>query len=142
MSGRRGLRPGQVVLAGLGLVLAVAAFLGVTALVTLVATSIWPGQAGATARWFCDADHPDHLVVATSYQTGEGTTTDTTLYCIGPRGDAVDVGWGRSWLVLWAGYSVATAVVVGLVAVWVGRKRAGRRGPPGHDRRPGGNLRP
>ncbi len=133
MSGRPGAQPRRVVLLVVGLLVGLLVFLGVTALLTLISTSIWPGQAGATARWVCDADHPDHLVVATSYQTTEGTATETTLYCIGPRGDAVDVGWGRSWRILWVVHAALTAVVLGLLGVWAFRRRSARSG-----RRPGG----
>ena len=42
---------------------------------------------------------------------GDGISTNFALYCVGDRGQTVDEGWLRPFLLIWAAYLVVVAVV-------------------------------
>jgi hypothetical protein len=100
-------------------------------LTILLALAIWPGEAKLTASMFCDEAHPDAFVVSDtqSYRPGE-TSTNFTLYCLGPSGEAVNAGWMGPFMALWAAHAL---VIVGLIIVALVVRRL-RRGP--HPDRP------
>jgi hypothetical protein len=123
---------------GVGRVFVALLLIGILAFVSLMLTillalAIWPGEAKLTAPLFCDDAHPDAFVVSDtqSYRPGE-TSTNFTLYCVGPSGEAVNAGWMGPFMALWAAHAL---VIIGLLIVLVVVRRLRRRGPR-PDRRP------
>lgn len=115
-----------------GCVIGAAALSGVllfcaTMLTVIVTIGIWPGELKLTAPLFCTDTQPDVFVVAdtSSVRPGE-TTTNFTMYCMGPRGDTTNVGFFRPAAALTAGHAVLVVVVLGLIVVR-GSRRAARR---------------
>lgn len=98
-------------------------------LTILIAVAIWPGEAKLVAPLLCADDQPDAFVVADTYspQPGE-TTTNFTLYCVGPRGDATDQGYAIPMLILTVAH---TAIVLALFLVFGLRsaRRLARQNP-------------
>lgn len=83
----------------------VAALTFVAVMTTIVITiAIWPGEAKLTAGLLCPDAMPDAFVVSDTYNPAPGeTVTNFTMYCMGPRGDVEDVGFGRPfWLLVLA----------------------------------------
>ncbi|QXC60809.1 hypothetical protein KSP35_21200 [Aquihabitans sp. G128] len=103
---------------------ALVVLVGSMALFTLLFTLIWPGEARYVAELRCDDAHPEAVVVQDTQQTSDGTSTDFTVYCVSPDGDAIDQGWAPSFLALWALHTAAAGVLVALGLV---RRRARRR---------------
>nr|WP_246044859.1 hypothetical protein [Rhodococcus oryzae] len=85
---------------------------------TLISSVIWPGQALYLAPLFCEQPTGEAVVVSDTYASGDGTSTDFTLYCVGDRGQTIDAGWLRPFLLLWGCYAAALATVVVVVAVF------------------------
>lgn len=126
-------RPRRLVAKVLAVVIVLAVLLGVTALLTVIATSVWPGEARLTAPVVCDDAHPDGIVVVDSYGTADGSTAyDFSLFCTSADGDAIDHGWASSWLLLWAVHTflVADALVLTLVLVRAKHRRRAQAAPP------------
>lgn len=100
-----------------------------TMLTIIVCIAIWPGEAKLTAPLLCPGDKPDAFVVADTYSSRPGeTSTNFTLYCMGPRGDVVDEGFFRPFVLLTlfhAALLIAAFVVYGAVL----RTRQKRGGP-------------
>lgn len=97
---------------------------------TIVAVGIWPGEAKLTAPLFCDEDHPDAFVVSDTYTSGGETTTNFTMYCVGPRGQARDVGFFGPFGALVVLHGLLLLVVL-VVPPWLGGAfRLGRRRGP------------
>lgn len=92
----------------------------------LITIGIWPGEIKLLAPLFCSDAQPDAFVVADTYspQPGE-TTTNFTLYCMGPRGDATDKGFMLPFLAI----SVVNGVVLMTLGVLLAKivGGAGRR---------------
>ncbi|HUG86340.1 MAG TPA: hypothetical protein VMM13_17370 [Euzebya sp.] len=136
MSGRgsdRTSTPGQALGALIGLLLGLAF---VTSMVTILVTiAIWPGEAVLTAPLLCPDSQPDAFVVAdtVSVQPGE-TSTNFTLYCVGPRGDFTDTGFLRPFLLLMGGHGIVMVILA--AAVW--GLRMGGRGRARHAPSPAG----
>ena len=84
---------------------------------TLTSSVIWPGQALYLAPVFCEQPTAEAVIVSDTYASGDGTSTDFTLYCIGDRGQTIDEGWLRPFLMLWGCYAVAIVVLVVVVAI-------------------------
>ena len=98
-------------------------------LTILLAVAIWPGEAKLTAPLFCPDDQTDYYVVTDTYSSEPGeTSTNFTLYCVGPRGDSTDVGYARPMLALTL-FHTAVIVIVFVVLGLLGRARRRRRGP-------------
>lgn len=118
-------------LGALGIGLAVA--IGLTAFVVLMGSLVFPGALKWAAGSVCDADKPDTLVVRDNYQTEPGeTSTNFTLYCIGPRGETQDAGFAKPLgvLILWAS-AAASIVVVAMWVVGIVRRAVSGRGSDG-----------
>jgi hypothetical protein len=91
---------------------------GLVAFVVLMGSLIYPGAMKWTAGSVCPEDKPDTVVVRDTYQTEPGeTSTNFTLYCIGPRGETEDVGFAKpvGVLILWAA-GLAGIVILALFA--------------------------
>ncbi|TJZ80466.1 hypothetical protein FCG67_05195 [Rhodococcus oryzae] len=84
----------------------------------MISSVIWPGQALYLAPLFCEQPTGEAVVVSDTYASGDGTSTDFTLYCVGDRGQTIDAGWLRPFLLLWGCYAAALATVVVVVAVF------------------------
>ncbi|MBC2641962.1 hypothetical protein H5400_24415 [Rhodococcus wratislaviensis] len=87
---------------------------------TLILSVIWPGQAVYLAPVFCEPPVSEAMVVSDTYATGDGTSTDFALYCVGERGQTLDEGWLRPFLLLWAVYLAVVAIVfvVARISSW------------------------
>ncbi|WP_225858151.1 hypothetical protein [Rhodococcus wratislaviensis] len=81
----------------------------------MIASVIWPGQAVYLAPVFCAQPTDEAIVVSDTYTDGDGTSTNFALYCVGDRGQTIDEGWLRPFLLLWAAYLVVVAVVFSVV---------------------------
>ena len=99
------------------LLLSVAVIVVVGIFAALLSSVIWPGQVAHLAPIFCEAPTSSAMVVSDTFSDGDGTSTNFTLYCVGPRGQTVDAGWLLPLLVLWGVYSLVLAIVVGVVGV-------------------------
>ncbi|MGW6374601.1 hypothetical protein ACWFRB_00875 [Rhodococcus sp. NPDC055112] len=109
---KRGRRP--VVAWLLMWVIVIAASAG---LLTLISSVIWPGQTLYLAPLFCEPPTGEAVIVSDTYASGDGTSTNFTLYCIGDRGQTIDAGWLYPFLLLWGGYAAALVAVVGVVVI-------------------------
>ena len=92
---------------------------GLVAFIVLMGSLVYPGAMKWTAGSVCPDDKPDTVVVRDTYQTQPGeTSTNFTMYCIGPRGETEDVGFGEpvGVLILWA-VGATSVVIVGLFVV-------------------------
>lgn len=112
---------------------AIGVILFVGTMFTIILTiAIWPGEAKLLKPWLCSDDQPDAYVVTDTYQSEPGeTSTNFTLYCVGPRGDSTDQGWGKPMLILIGVHTliiVALFFLFGLLAGLAKRRRA--VGPP------------
>lgn len=114
---------------GIGLVASVGALLFTSFIVTiLLAVAIWPGEVKLVAPLFCSDEQPDPFVVSDTYSVQPGeTTTNFTLYCMGPRGDATDHGFMLPFLATMALNTLALAGVLVVVGLIVGLTRRRRR---------------
>jgi hypothetical protein len=82
----------------------------------LITLAIWPGELKLLAPILCSDAQPDAFVVADTYNPRPGeTSTNFTLYCMGPRGDSTDVGFLRPFLMI----SVVNGLVIMLPFVLV-----------------------
>lgn len=135
LSQRTPARPGGCV--GVAALVAVLLFSG-TMITTVVALAIWPGEVKLVAPLFCDDAQPDAFVVADTYSPAPGeTTTNYTLYCMGPDGDATDHGFLLPFLATVA-LNTLLLVAIGVFMGMVRRlraKRIGRTEPAGFDER-------
>ncbi len=87
---------------------------------------IWPGQIKLLAPFFCDDAQPDAFVVSDTYNPRPGeTTTNFTLYCMGPNGDATDVGYFGPFL---ATMALNVGIILVLVIVFMLLRKLFRRG--------------
>lgn len=104
--------------------LGVLAFVAVMGTI-LVTVAIWPGEAKLTAPLFCPDDKPDSYVVADHASSGAGeTSTDYTMYCMGPRGETRDVGFMRQFLVLTLAHGLLLVLlIVGFAVLGLVRAR-------------------
>jgi hypothetical protein len=97
----------------------------------ILTIGIWPGEAKLTAPLLCPDDRPDAFVVADTYSVRPGeTSTNFTLYCMGPRGETTEVGFFVPFLLLTLLHG---AIILGLVFL-LGARGAARR------RRQGGEV--
>lgn len=104
---------GASVVGGLVALLLTVAFVGLVGSCAIT-IGIWPGQVKLVAPIFCTDAQPDPFVVSDTYHPAPGeTTTDFSLYCMGPRGDATDHGFMKPFLLI----SVVNGVVLTGVAV-------------------------
>lgn len=87
----------------------------------IVPVAIWPGEAELTAPLLCASDtHP--TVVSDTWHDSEGTSTNYTLYCVGPRGELTDEGYALPMLILFAAH-VVVVMALALAANLVSRLR-------------------
>lgn len=115
-------RPGGCL--GALIALAIVVFAGVM-ITILVALAIWPGEVKLVAPLFCTDDQPDAFVVTDTYSVRPGeTTTNYTLYCMGPDGDASDKGFMLPFAAT-AGLNTLVLIAIVVVARLVGRLRRG-----------------
>ena len=84
------------------------------AFVVLMGSLIYPGSMKWTSSWVCPEDKQDTVVVRDTYQTEPGeTSTNFTLYCLGPRGETENAGFGKPLGVLIiAGVALVGAIIV------------------------------
>ncbi|MGI5218996.1 hypothetical protein [Nocardia sp. CA-290969] len=99
-----------------------AGILSATAIFSIVASVIWPGEIELIAPLFCADPYNDPMVVSDTYHDSEGTSTNFTLYCVGDRGQFTNEGFFLPWLVLVA---VHTAIAV-VLALLIGLANRGR----------------
>ncbi|MFF0494454.1 hypothetical protein ACFYTQ_36020 [Nocardia sp. NPDC004068] len=85
------------------------------AMFTLLLSVIWPAEAEFTAPLFCSPPYHDPMVVSDTFHDSEGTSTNFTLYCVGPRGEFTDEGFLLPWLTLVAAHTTVAALIVLLV---------------------------
>lgn len=79
----------------------------------LIAVAIWPGEAKLTAPLLCPDDQPDAFVVTDTYSDGTGeTSTNFTLYCVGPDGESTDQGFAIPLLILATGHTAILFVLL------------------------------
>ncbi|MDY7101765.1 MAG: hypothetical protein S0880_11310 [Actinomycetota bacterium] len=98
-------------------------------LTVIVTIGIWPGELKLTAPLLCSDTQPDAFVVADTYSIRPGeTTTNFTMYCMGPRGDTTDVGFLRPAALLTAVHAVPVVLFLGALAARAAR-RTTRRTP-------------
>lgn len=104
-------------------------------LTVIISIAIWPGEAKLLAPVFCTDARPDAVVVYDTYSPRPGeTVTDFSLYCMGPRGDVTNHGWGKVFVALTVFH---TGIVLALFALGsIRAKLKRRREPP----RPGGLI--
>ena len=83
-------------------------------MLTIVTTLvIWPGELKLSAPLFCTDAQPDAFVVSDTYRVQPGeTTTNYTMYCMGPRGDVTDVGFFGPFVATIALHMILIAVIV------------------------------
>ncbi|MDZ7912257.1 MAG: hypothetical protein U5O16_10560 [Rhodococcus sp. (in: high G+C Gram-positive bacteria)] len=106
------------------LVISVVMIVVVGIFAALLSSVIWPGQVAQLAPIFCDDPTSSAMVVSDTFTDGDGTSTNFTLYCVGPRGQTVDAGWLLPFVVLWGVYSLVLAIVVGVIGMAeVGRRK-------------------
>lgn len=92
-------------------------------LTILIAVAIWPGEVKLVAPLFCSDTQPDPFVVSDTYSTQPGeTTTNFTLYCMGPGGDATDHGYFLPFLATMTLNILVLVLLIGVTAV-IGRLR-------------------
>lgn len=97
------------------------AFVGM--LVSLLVMVIWPGSFTLFAPLLCSGELPDAYVVVDRSQVVPGETSfNVTMYCVGARGEADEVGFIRPFLLLLVTVTVVLAAL-GLVM----RARSRRR---------------
>ena len=125
-----------------GLAVALVGVAGLVGFLVLMGSLVYPGALKWTAGSVCPDDKPDSVVVRDTYspQPGE-TTTNFTLYCMGPRGETEDAGFGKpvGLLILW-GVALACVPVVGLWLIGTVRRLVGRGGDGGDPGDGGGPL--
>jgi hypothetical protein len=108
------------------LVTVVVCLIGGLFLTLIVTVGIWPGEVKLVAPIFCSDAQPDAFVVTDTSSTGDGETmTEFTLYCVGPRGDATDVGWAKPFMLLILIHASILFVLVLLVRGVNALRRAG-----------------
>lgn len=73
---------------------------------------VWPGELKLTAPLFCTDAQPEPFIVSDTYTEGGETITNFTMYCMGPRGDATDVGFGRPFFVVTLAHSTILWLLV------------------------------
>jgi hypothetical protein len=66
--------------------------LGLAAFITLMLMVIYPRSMTFGAAWLCPEDRPDPFIVSETYQTDDGTSTSSSLFCMGERGEFVEIG--------------------------------------------------
>ena len=80
----------------------------------LLAVAIWPGEVKLVAPLFCSDEQPDAFIVTDTYSVQPGeTSTNFTLYCMGPAGDATDHGYFLPFLATMA----LNTAILGLIIV-------------------------
>jgi hypothetical protein len=100
-------------------------FVFTVSMVSILSSVIWPGQAELLRPIFCDDARPDAFVVSDTYSSGTGeTSTNFTLYCVGPRGDHRDVGWLWPFVGICLMNAAALALLIGAGTLWSRRRRA------------------
>jgi hypothetical protein len=104
-------------------------------LTVIISIAIWPGEAKLLAPIFCTDARPDAVVVYDTYNPRPGeTVTDFSLYCMGPRGDVTDHGWGKVFVALTVFH---TGIVLALFALGAIRSKLRQRREP---TQPGGLI--
>lgn len=92
-------RPSNPLVAVISMIVG-AVFVGVM-LTCIVSIAIWPGEAKLLGPMLCTDARPDAVVVYDTYSVRPGeTVTNFSLYCMGPRGDVTDHGWGKVFILL------------------------------------------
>ncbi len=119
---------------------AVTLFVGLM-MTILLAVAIWPGEVKLVAPLFCSDAQPDAFVVSDTYSVQPGeTSTNFTLYCMGPGGDATDHGFFLPFLATMALNLVVLGAVVAILSM-IGLLRRRLRSPAdGGDRPPPGPI--
>lgn len=96
----------------------------VAAMSICVLPPIWPGELKLTAPIFCISSELGGrytpMVVTDSVSTGDGTAYNWTLYCVGPRGETKNAGYGLPIGVLFVAHWLILALIA---AVFMLRKR-------------------
>lgn len=112
----------------IALIMAVAAIT-----VASVGIAIWPGSMKLTAPVLCPSEQPDAHVVRTTTTTSDGTSTSFSLFCMGERGDFIEIGtwepYGLLFLYTW-GLFVALTLLFFLRRAWRHRRLDRLTRPP------------
>lgn len=97
----------------------------------IVTIGIWPGEMKLTAGWLCPDDQTDAYVVTDTYQSpnGSGSNTDFTMYCMGDRGQITNVGFFKPAGLLTLAHGALFVALV-LVILIFRRLRATTLGDP------------
>ncbi|MGI9645561.1 MAG: hypothetical protein ACR2O6_09665 [Ilumatobacteraceae bacterium] len=96
----------------------------------LLAVAIWPGEVKLVAPLFCSDNQPDAFIVTDTYSVQPGeTSTNFTLYCMGPSGDATDHGYFLPFLATMT-LNMAILVLLIVLARVIGRLRTRRTRAP------------
>ena len=110
---------------------AVGALYGLVLLAAVACTPLLPGALAATGPVVCPADQPDTIVTTALFESDDPTGTGVrstgggiSLFCMGERGDATEVGLLRPIGVLAGGAALG---VVALATLWWGLRRTARR---------------
>lgn len=93
-------------------------FVFAVSMLSILTSVIWPGQAELLGPVFCDDARPDAFVVSDTYSSGTGeTSTNFTLYCVGPRGDHRDIGWFKPFLGICVMNGIVLALLIGALVL-------------------------
>ncbi len=84
-------------------------------MIAILLMAIYPESLGFGAPWLCPEDRPDPFVISYTTQTSDGTSTSSTLYCMGERGEFVEVGTWKPLLYL---FGFVYAITLGLFLIW------------------------
>ncbi|HUF98287.1 MAG TPA: hypothetical protein VMM60_09160 [Ilumatobacter sp.] len=94
----------------------------------IVTLAIWPGEAKLFAPLICDDSHADAVVVYDQQSVRPGETATTfSLYCMGPRGNVIEHGWGTVMLYSMVVHTVLVAAFFGFLWFLVARRGRSRR---------------
>lgn len=88
---------------------------GLTSFVIPVA--IWPGEAELTAPLFCSPPNTTPMVISDTTHDSEGTSTNYTLYCTGPRGTLTNEGFLLPMLAILAAHILIITTLTFLFAL-------------------------
>lgn len=114
------------------LVVAAGVFTFAVLMISILTSVIWPGQAELLGPIFCNDARPDAFVVSDTYSSGPGeTSTNFTMYCVGPRGDHRDVGWFWPFVGICIMNAVVLALLIGVFTLrWRLRRARARQTTP------------
>jgi hypothetical protein len=94
----------------------------------LLAVGIWPGELKLTAPFVCPEGKTDAYVVVDSYQTPPNKTSyNFALYCMGPRGNFENAGFGVPFFILSVFHTALLLIVAMFFMLLTALRRRRRR---------------